>query len=370
MDAGTSAGDLHDKHASSKQIPVYYHLIVLSRKETFIVEPLDAPLAELLSFVTRHEHGRMKHARMSQFYESTLHIPDSIRDNETVGAGLSSWVHRLDAVAKCYTSDDGKAKDREIAVYERLGSCKAGWRKTILQYYGVLNGCVVLQFAHHGPIRQYLRSSQHDPPLFIKLRWAEQATDAISFLHSKGVLHCDISCNNIFLDSNLNAMVGDFAGSSIDKEQCLGWYETSHSYPNTEDPSEKSEIFALGSTFYEILAGKKPFEGRDDVEIEQAFKRGHFPSLEPLLALKTTILNCWTGKYQTTDELLQDVKQEVRAQSEPLLSNEHHPPHHLVDQIIKTTVKTLACAQEWRDGIQTRVGGQEDNRRAVSSIPE
>jgi len=87
--------------------------------------------------------------------------------------------------------------------------------------------------------------------LLIRLQWAEQVTEAISFLHSKGIMHCDISCNNIFLDGQFNAMLGDFAGSSIDGEQCLGWYETSHSDPDAEDPSEKTEIFALGSTFYE-----------------------------------------------------------------------------------------------------------------------
>lgn len=247
---------------------------------------------------------------MSQLYESVLNIPKLIRDNETVGAGLSSWVHRLDAVAKCYTADDNKGRDREVAIFERLCSDDIYWQRSILRYYGVLNGCVILQFARHGTIRQYVQSQTYKPALSVQLRWAEQITDAISFLHSKNIMHCDISCNNIFLDDNLNAMVGDFAGSSIDDEQCLGWYETSHSHPDTEDPSEKTEIFALGSTFYEILIGKKSYEGRDDAEIERAFRQGDFPSLRSLSALNTVILNCWSGQYQTSADLLQDVKQE------------------------------------------------------------
>lgn len=246
---------------------------------------------------------------MSRFSESPLNIPNSIRENETVGAGISSWVHRLDAVAKCYTAGDNKERDREIAVFERLCTDNLYWQSTILRYYGVLNECVILQFACHGSIRQYLRS-QPSNPLSTRLQWAEQATEAICFLHSKGIMHCDISCNNIFLDAQFNAMVGDFAGSSIDNEQCLGWYETSHFDPDTEDPSEKTEIFALGSTFYEILIGRKPYEGLDDAEIERAFRKGSFPSLESLPALNTVIFNCWHGQYQTTAELLQDVKKE------------------------------------------------------------
>jgi serine/threonine protein kinase len=257
------------------------------------------------AFLTRY--------RMSRFSESTLYIPNSIRENETVGAEISSWVHRLDAVAKCYTADDNK--EREIAVFERLCSDNLYWQRAILRYYGVLNGCVILQFACHGSIRQYLRSQPNKsqpnkPSLPIRLQWAEQATEAISFLRSKGIMHCDISCNNIFLDGQLNAMLGDFAGSSIDGEQCLGWYETSHSDPDMEDPSEKTEIFALGSTFYEILTGRKPYEGRDDVEIERAFRKGNFPNLKSLPALNTVIFNCWRGQYQTTAELLQDLKKE------------------------------------------------------------
>ncbi|KAI1780456.1 hypothetical protein F4818DRAFT_5966 [Hypoxylon cercidicola] len=123
-------------------------------------------------------------------------------------------------------------------------------------------------------------------------------------------MHCDISCNNIFLDKDLNAMVGDFAGASIDQEQCLGWYETSHSHPDMQEPSEESEIFALGSTFYEMLEGKKPFEGRDDAEIEEAFRNGNFPCLKSLPALNTIILDCRSRRYASTNEVLQNVRQE------------------------------------------------------------
>lgn len=259
---------------------------------------------------------------ITQVYESKLNISKFFRGNETVGAGISSWVLRLDAVAKCYTAADGKEREREIAVYERLGSNSDSRKIPILRYYGVFNECVILQLARHGSIRRYLRFSTHKPALSTQLRWAEQATDAISFLHSKGVKHCDIFCNNIFLNDNLDAMVGDFAGSSIDGKQCLAWYETSYCHPDVEDPSESSDIFALGSTFYEILVGKKPYEGWDVIEIQQAFRNGNFPSLESLPALDTVILNCWSGRYKTTTELLEDVRTEARAKPNPSLPNE------------------------------------------------
>lgn len=39
------------------------------------------------------------------------------------------------------------------------------------------------------------------------------------------------------------------------------WYETSHAHPEVNDVSASSDIFALGSTFYEIMQGSTPYEG-------------------------------------------------------------------------------------------------------------
>jgi len=104
---------------------------------------------------------------MSQLYKTALNIPKLIRDNETVRAGLSSWVHRLDAVTKCYTADDNKERDREVAIFEHLCSDDIYLQRAILRYYSVLNGCVILQFAQHSTIRQYVQSQTYKPSLSV-----------------------------------------------------------------------------------------------------------------------------------------------------------------------------------------------------------
>jgi serine/threonine protein kinase len=74
------------------------------------------------------------------------------------------------------------------------------------------------------------------------------------------VLHRDISCNNIFLDDGLNGKLVDFAGSSTDGQEPLICYETSHEHPEIAGISTGSELFALGSTFYEIMTGSAFFQ--------------------------------------------------------------------------------------------------------------
>jgi len=230
-------------------------------------------------------------------------VPDRIKESDRIGVGISSWVYRLDAVVKCYT--EPAERDREIAVYERLGS-----HKSILQYYGLFERSILLRFASNRTMRQHLSCTQHNPPLCTRLQWVQQATEGIAHLHSKRVFHCNISYNNIYLDSDYKAMVGDFSGSSTDGAEPLVWYGTSHHHPDREDPSEETEIFALGSTYYEILANRNPFEGLGPGEIENSIRNGDFSALGHLPALRMVISNCWQGGYRTVDEILQDVMQE------------------------------------------------------------
>lgn len=79
----------------------------------------------------------------------------------------------------------------------------------------------------------------------------------------------------------------DFAGSSIDGQDPLICYETSHEHPDIEGISAKSELFALGSTFYEIMTGSKPYSELSEAEITRAYKRGSYPNLSTLAALTT-----------------------------------------------------------------------------------
>jgi serine/threonine protein kinase len=244
--------------------------------------------------------------------ESTIQLSKYARDNDFIAAGLSAWVHRLDAVIKSYPLKRSRERDTEISVYRRLGSEKS-WHKGILRFYGILDSIsLVLQYASHGSVRQYLgRPNGQTVSLSTQLRWAEQATEAIAFLHSKKIFHCDISCNNIFLDKDLNAMIGDFGGSSIDGKEFLSWYETSHCPPDLIQPSTKTEIFALGSTLYEIVRQEKPFHGLEEHEIENAIRSARFPCLKSLPLLGVPIHKCWHQEYETVDELLHDIKSEA-----------------------------------------------------------
>lgn len=153
--------------------------------------------------------------------------PRGLSMKDLLGAGLSGYGGRVDGAIKWVHPKNVRYIERERRVYERLGR-----NPGILRYYGPVENGILLEYAHNGSIRQYYAMHGAPVPPATKLRWMQQVTSTIGFLHSKSVFHGDILCNNIFLDKNLDAKVADFAGSAIDDEEHLTCYEESHSHPS------------------------------------------------------------------------------------------------------------------------------------------
>lgn len=78
--------------------------------------------------------------------------------------------------------------------------------------------------------------------------------------------------------------------------------------PNYSD--RKTDIFALGSTFYYIMQGHEPFPDLDpfddEEQIETRFTSRQFPKLESLLMNRVTH-KCWAGEYDSAEAVLQDL---------------------------------------------------------------
>ena len=199
---------------------------------------------------------------------SVIQWPLGLDAKNRVGASITAIVARLDAVVKFCGPSQSHFLKREKLIYQRLGRDHSD----IVRYFGVLENAIILQFASQTSIRQYLARQKKQVLLALKLRWVEQLFDAVRFIHSRSVLHGDMSCNNNFLDDDLNVKLGDFAGSAIDDHPPLVCYETSHELPG-EDISTKTKLFALGSTAYEVMTGSKPYKDLPDHEVSAASLR-------------------------------------------------------------------------------------------------
>ncbi|KAF2254642.1 hypothetical protein BU26DRAFT_392011, partial [Trematosphaeria pertusa] len=68
------------------------------------------------------------------------------------------------------------------------------------------------------------------------------------------------------------------------------------------DNTVESDLFALGSTLYELLAGQTPYEGLSDESIESLIRKGKFPDTDGLL-LGDIIMGCWEKKFSSAEDI-------------------------------------------------------------------
>lgn len=99
-----------------------------------------------------------------------------------------------------------------------------------------------------------------------------KVAEALAAAHALGVLHRDVKPNNILISKFGEPALADFGVSclldSSSSASVLDVFSPQHAAPELMTrgvPSASSDVYALGSTLYELVTGRPPFdaEGRD-----------------------------------------------------------------------------------------------------------
>lgn len=112
-----------------------------------------------------------------------------------------------------------------------------------------------------------------DVELFLRL--AHPILDALAYSHAAGIIHRDIKPQNLLLDKHLRPYITDFGLAKVLEEPGLTSTGSVLGTPGFlapevlagQRPSFASDVYALGVTFYQMLAGRLPFEGGEAFEI-------------------------------------------------------------------------------------------------------
>lgn len=179
-----------------------------------------------------------------------------------------------------------------------------------------------------------------------------QITNALHYLHKRNIIHRDLKPSNIMLDGQGRLYVGDFGLSKqlsletvpLHTGRGTGPYAPYEQFAHLE-VSPQSDIFSFGVLMYEIICGRLPWDGAENLAVQQAQYFSELPEVDcdiPKLNLPLTeTLRQWTA-YQSHSrpETAQDAFDMLRLTVEEVLGRAY--PLDL------PTTDHLSLDEDWR----------------------
>jgi len=138
----------------------------------------------------------------------------------SLGGGSTSRLGLLSdgTVLKYPLTPDDTLKGLEIedAILSSLGS-----HERLVQYLGKTQHGLRFKRALHGDSATLISQvrpewCKHPLGQVLGHKWSTQAAEAVAFIHTKGVLHCDIHPNNFLADDNLTYACVIFLARSLE----------------------------------------------------------------------------------------------------------------------------------------------------------
>ena len=159
--------------------------------------------------------------------------------------GLKTYIKEAENLAKFYTMP-GIVSVRDF-------------------FYGNRTAYIVMEYLQGITLKQYARNSggKLKPELLFSV--LRDVFSAMNTVHKSGIIHRDISPENIMVTADLEVKIIDFGTAKYinnQKSQTLSvvlkpGYAPPEQYSTTSKQGAFTDVYALASTFYYVLTGKK-----------------------------------------------------------------------------------------------------------------
>lgn len=200
------------------------------------------------------------------------------------------------------------------------------------------------------------------------LHFVTQILRALQHAHDRGIVHRDIKSQNVMLLPDGTIKVMDFGIARFNREtnktiseKAIGSvHYISPEQARGEMTDEKSDIYSVGVMLYEMLTGKKPFDGDNPVSIAlmhmqtQPKKPTEINNSIPE-GLEEITLKCMqkdpAKRYQTAGELISDIEEFKKNPS--IVFEYKYFPNDTTKYFDKPTTKDSIVKKDKRNLVET-----------------
>lgn len=223
--------------------------------------------------------------------------------------------------------ENKRAINIERQILEHLGK-----HSRIVPYLQPYGAGILLSEACHGSLQAYIDTYHAKLNLSQRSKLCEQAAEAITYIHRKGVIHSDLRLENFLVTQTdqvdePSLWLCDFGGSMCEKLSLDGGHMPDPPFldPRMEWVSTPAtDIFSLGSIFYAIQTGFWPYMNSPpqwksseakfayEERVSALFTAGQFPDVSDIHG-GDVIKGCWSHQYKTAAEVLEAVRSKMVA---------------------------------------------------------
>ena len=205
---------------------------------------------------------------------------------EEINKGCSSVVFKVQQIyskkifaAKVISTEIMQMKNQTSDVENEIKILRSLNHPNIIKIYDIFQmkndkndefKVIIEEYCSNGNMFEYILNNKLKSE-YEKKKIMKNIIDAISYIHKKGIAHCDIKLENILFDDKFNVKLCDFGfakdlNKEYDKRKCGSpEYASPELFSSGEVDFIKSDIWSLGITLFAIETRCFPYENISEV---------------------------------------------------------------------------------------------------------